>query len=120
MYTSMSRSLASLEFLVHVPWGLAPAGLSMITVAVPDDASILTIEPHRLPAGWTQSPSLGKVAEVGTDWLTRGESLLLRVPTALVMLEWNVLINPRHREIARVRILTVAPFEYDPRLLGER
>jgi RES domain-containing protein len=116
----MSRSLASLEFLVHVPWGLAPADLSLITISVPDDASVRTIESHHLPAGWAQSPPPGQVADVGTDWLTKGESLLLRVPTALVMAEWNVLINPRHREIAQVRILAIEPFEYDPRLLGER
>jgi len=120
VYASTSRSLASLEFLVHVPWGIAPADLSMISIFIPDDASLEVLHLDDLPAGWESSPPPLKIADLGTNWLMKAESLLLQVPTALVMSEWNLLINPAHPESAGVRIIDIEQFRYDPRLKGER
>ena len=37
IYTSTTRALATVEFLVHVPIGLIPKGLGIATIELPDD-----------------------------------------------------------------------------------
>ena len=48
---------------------------------------------------------------------TRGRYALLFVPSAMVPEEWNLLINPRHADTARITVVFTARFSFDPRLL---
>jgi RES domain-containing protein len=38
------------------------------------------------------------------------------VPSAVVPLEVNYLLNPAHRDFRRIRVATPQPFAFDPRL----
>jgi hypothetical protein len=49
--------------------------------------------------------------------MDRGRTLVLRVPSAPVPEEMNVLLNPRHSGMRRVRILAERRFFFDPRLV---
>lgn len=42
---------------------------------------------------------------------------LLRVPSAVVPEESNVLIDPNHPRAGEVAVVSVRPFAFDPRLL---
>ena len=44
------------------------------------------------------------------------KSLLLRVPSAIVANEYNFLINPRHSEAVKVRLVDTESFLFDTRL----
>ena len=59
-------------------------------------------------------------AEAGNAWLDGLLSALLMVPSAIVPDEFNVLLNPRHADAAKVTATTVRPWTYDARLLVER
>jgi RES domain-containing protein len=50
LYTSKSRALAALEFLVHLPLSLAPSGLKIVTLQIPDETAIDEIPLSDLPA----------------------------------------------------------------------
>jgi RES domain-containing protein len=41
----------------------------------------------------------------------------IRLPSAVVPADHNILINPDHPEFKRLHIHSVEPFEFDPRLL---
>lgn len=45
------------------------------------------------------------------------ESLLLRVPSAIVEQEFNVLINPLHQDMKHLWILKIERFTFDKRLV---
>lgn len=107
IYTAASPSLALLEVLVHLdlPPELIPADYMLLSVEIPDDAPIEELD--ELPA---------EPKAVGDDFLIRGSALALKVPSAVVPQESNALINPRHPAAARVRLVTQAPFRFDPRL----
>ena len=115
--TSESRALAALEYLVHLPPGLAPPNLSLREFELPDDVSINTMLITTLPPGWKTYPPLDITMMIGTDWLQTNSSLLLRVPSVIVEQESNVLINPSHPEFKQVKALAPQPFAFDPRLL---
>ena len=47
-------------------------------------------------------------------------SLLLRVPSAIVPEEGNILVNPRHPEARKLRVASTRPFRFDARLADRR
>jgi RES domain-containing protein len=61
--------------------------------------------------------ALESTQAIGTAWLMGTTSVGLRVPSTVVPVESNVLLNPRHPEMNRVRILRNEPFRFDSRLL---
>ena len=117
IYTSESRSLASLEFLVHVPLAYEPLDLSIATISVPDDCPAEVIDASALPRAWRQYPAPTALADIGTDWVRRGDSLVLWVPSVLVPDESNIIINPSHPEMPDVAIADVRPYAFDDRLV---
>jgi len=53
---------------------------------------------------------------VGDAWLHSGSSLGLLVPSRVIPLERNVLLNPRHPAMVEVRVAVSVPFVFDDRL----
>jgi RES domain-containing protein len=117
VYSAESRALATVEYLVHVPLSLVPRDLSLVTLHIPDDIPYTTIATTDLPANWRDYPPPPALADLGGQWATALEALLLRVPSAVVVQEHNVLINPRHPDMPYITIAQVEPYQFDARLL---
>jgi RES domain-containing protein len=116
LYASESRSLATVEYLVHLSMPEVPAGLSIATLEIPDDIRPGEIRPASLPRSWREHPAPAALAELGTKWARANRGLLLRVPSAVVEGEFNLLINPAHRAMPRVRIVRVERYRMNARL----
>ena len=101
VYTAATPSLAVLEVLVHLdlPPDLIPDDMVLLAIDVPDDATL-----HRLD----RTP---------TDADACRQALGLRVPSVVVPQEANLLLNVRHADMTRVRVVGTDPFRFDPRLL---
>ena len=117
VYTASSAALAALEVLVHVDPLTAPADLRLLAIELPDDLSIEVLEPITLPEGWHSVPAPAALQTLGSSWLTSGRTAALNVPSAVIKVERNFLLNPRHPEVQRVRILSDEAFSFDTRLL---
>jgi RES domain-containing protein len=117
LYTSETRSLAMLEFLVHVSWMQAPSDLGLATLEILNEIQPEILSPADLPHDWRLYPAPPRLADWGSDWVHSQRSLLLRVPSAVVEQEHNILINPGHSDIVRVTVLEVKDLEFDRRLL---
>jgi RES domain-containing protein len=117
VYTASSAALAALEVLVHVDPLTAPNDLRLLAVELPDDLPMETLDPASLPAGWNAVPAPPALQALGTSWLTGGRTAALIVPSAVITVEQNVLLNPRHPDMRRVRIIGDDPFSFDTRLL---
>lgn len=111
VYTSKSLSLAVLEYLVHVDPDNLPDSLVSLRIHVPDDVSKEVYKQNPVPQEIAASA-------IGDYWIRRNEALLLIVPSAVVQ-EDNVLINPRHRQMKRIKVLETRPFQFDSRLLSK-
>lgn len=106
VYTASSLALAVLEVLVHLPPAMRRSGglPAMVAVAldVPDaDISDVVAGPDD--------------RATGDAWALSG-SLALRVPSRVIRHDMNILINPRHPDIALVSVALQEPFEFDDRL----
>ncbi|MFM2053632.1 MAG: hypothetical protein RL456_1669 [Pseudomonadota bacterium] len=118
VYAAESAALAALEVLVHVDPLDAPDDLRLLALELPDDLGIERVEPADLPARWASVPAPDELARLGSDWLASRRSAGLSVPSAVIPIERNLLLNPLHPGIAQVRVVEDRPFSFDPRLLG--
>ncbi len=116
IYTSESISLATVEYLVHVPLSIAPTNLSLATLQIPDEIIPKEIKNRDLPVNWRNYPAPSKLADSGSNWARMKESLLLRVPSVVVEYEFNILINPLHSDMKHVTILQIENYKADKRL----
>ena len=116
IYASESRSLAAMELLVHVSLTDIPEEIKIVSIGIPDTSIPNQINPSHLPKDWRKNPAPFSLADIGTKWVFSMESLLLRVPSAVMMHEFNILINPMHPDMKSVNIVEEETFIYDERL----
>lgn len=114
IYLADSLALAQLEKRVHTPMR-PPRDLVAVEAIVPA-AAVASAEGVVLPDDWDADNvdwSVGSAASqgIGDDWLARGTSLLLRVPSVVVPVGWSYLLNPAHPDARRVRTRRI---EYRP------
>lgn len=120
LYTASNPALATVELVVHVDANLLPTDLRLAFIEVPDNASSSLLEPESLPKDWRIFPAPAVLAERGTRWAESRQTLMLRVPSAVVADDFNVLLNPAHPELTNVRIEKDTPYGFDERLLTRR
>ena len=108
----------SLEFLVHVPLSLLPPDLMIISIDIPNGLSIEHMSLTDLPTNWRSIPAPAALAEFGSTWAKSNRSLILRVPSAIIDAEFNILINPNHPEIGEITINKIEVYSVDSRLFG--
>jgi len=118
IYTSESRALAVLEFYVHLSRSVILPGLSIVSIEIPDSISRKEIAMSDLPKNWRTYPAPPELAAIGAEWVRPRESLLLRVPSAIMPPERNILINPVHSEMRKVRIIEIEEYGLDQRLIS--
>lgn len=116
VYLAATPALALLEVRVHLelPPGLLPDDYVLMKVNAPDDVERRNIRQEDLPAGWQEREELCR--PFGDSWLEGAGSALLRVPSAIIEVERNVLLNPQHPDAARVHIEEISSFKWDQRL----
>lgn len=118
VYTAESRALACVEYLVHVPAAIIPKNLKIAAIEIPDDIAPKEVSTSELPKNWrSYNPPPLELAELGTKWARKGETLLFRVPSAVVEHEYNIIINPLHPDIKHVVVKLIENFIYDDRLI---
>lgn len=117
LYCAASRALACLETIVHLNAQGLPLNRYLVEIAVPDDLwSGAEMAAALLAVGWNACPA-GKVSiAFGTGWAAERRSAVLRVPSVIVPEEENILINPLHPDLSRIRANKVRQWLYDMRL----
>lgn len=117
VYTASSVSLAILETLTHVDTQSIP-DLVVFRVEVPDELERTQILVEDLPKGWRKVPGPQELMTIGDEWIDAGGTALLMVPSALVPIEMNVVINPQHDDFIKLDISQAFDLPLDKRLLS--
>jgi RES domain-containing protein len=116
VYTSATLSLAALETLVHMEIEDAGNMFAYIRADIPEDIQIDRIDINQLPSNWRNIPAPPSLAAIGNQWFDSGNTAVLAVPSAVIPIENNYLINPLHRDFSRIQIYDPQSFELDPRM----
>ena len=116
VYTAEHASLAALEMLAHLQRSSVLLSYALIPCEIPDDL-IETLDRKALPRPWRASPAPAALQRLGDEWAASMRSVALEVPSAIVDVENNVLLNPAHPDFAKVVIGEAIGFAYDVRLV---
>ncbi len=117
VYLAESPAGALVEALVHVQATCAaelPKHYQLLEIALPDDVLGDDVSP-KLGRTWRDEPAITRA--LGDAWLAAQGSLLLRVPSAVVGRSFNRLFNPQHAQAASAKVMSVARYPFDDRLL---
>ena len=117
-YAASSISLAAWETRAHFGRGAAlPWNRFLVRIDVPDEvwAARQTLD-RPPPVGWDAIPEGIVSRNQGSTWLKAAATALLAVPSVIIDEEDNVLINPAHRDCARITASKVRRFVYDHRV----
>jgi RES domain-containing protein len=111
VYAAQNLSLAILEVIVHLELALElfPPDYVKIEIDIAADIAVerVSMLPHTASA----------MLELGAQWYEAGKTAVLTVPSVIVTEECNVLLNPGHRDFAKVRRARPRPFRLDTRLV---
>lgn len=117
LYTSQHKSLALLELIVHFS-ALKALGqdYSFAIIDIPE-SDIVSIDKNELPENWLlpNNPILHTLTKTYFKDLN---SLVLKVPSALVRDEYNYLINPLHFDFDGINVLDIEPALVDERFIN--
>lgn len=119
IYTSGSRSLACLENLVHRGTSASIGLFRTMVIEIPDPVGIRNTDHLKFPADWFSDPSRSWSRTTGSEWIGAGRSAVLRVPSAIIPEEYNFLINPKHPDFSKIRLLRTETFRFDPRIFAK-
>ena len=115
IYTAASPELAHSEFMIHLK-NLPPATSYLVVLQIPDE-NILEIKVENLPEGWRNRANMHLTQEFTKTWFKESKYLAMRVPSAIVPMSYNYLINPNHSDIEKVNIIQSELFIFDERFM---
>lgn len=115
VYLAESRALAALEILVHAPREALLLEWIVIELDIPDDW-IEKVPVSRLPERWRERPSSQDAQIFGSEWLSGGKKVALRLPSVVVPQEFSMLLNPLHADMRKIKVGPPVPFSFDERL----
>jgi RES domain-containing protein len=103
VYCSSSLSLATLESFVHFSSLTVPSVPQVsFRVSLPDSVPVERFNHTKLPANWRDNPGPTELQDFGDEWATSLRTVAMLVSSAVTPIEDNVLLNPRHPDMAQV------------------
>lgn len=114
VYISEFISLSILEILVRANKFTSPDTYTLLSIQIPESSTV-TIELKKLKSEWQNS--IEYTRSIGEEFLRDNQTLVLKVPSAIVTQEHNFLINPLHKDFKKVKIVHSELLELDKRLL---
>ena len=116
LYCAPNPATAVLEIMVQAQVR-EPAAFSrhrFIKLEIPDEISCDSVDESQLPTDWSRRVSVTRAW--GDRWLREAHAAVLTVRSVLVPETYNLIINPRHADAARIKRLTSFPYPLDSRL----
>lgn len=115
VYCSENRALALLEYYVHSDnVALLPKDLLLAVIEIPDELPVKTLE--KLPDNWKQYPYTSKTTSVFTKHVQKEDFFALKVPSTIIPMENNIILNPLYSRFHEVKIIEYVSVPLDARL----
>ncbi len=115
VYCSENISLALLEYYVHSEnIAYLPKEILVAKIEFPDDFVIEELK--EIPERWNQYPYSSKTTEIFTKLSKDRNIFALRVPSTIVGLESNIILNPLYKDFGKVEVIEFINLPIDERL----
>jgi len=115
VYCSENVSLALLEYYVHAKnVAYLPSNVLVAQITFPDNLAIEEIAD--LPKDWNRYPYSSSTSVIFSDFARDRNAFALRVPSTIVGVESNIILNPLYKDFGKVEIADFIELPIDPRL----
>ncbi len=112
-------SLALLEYYVHsLNVAYLPKEILVAKILFPDN--FLIEELKSLPKGWNDYPYTPNTTDIFTNLVNNENIFALRVPSTIVNLESNIILNPLYEDFGKVKIVEFINLPFDERLTRDK
>lgn len=116
IYASETVPLALLENMVRRQGVGFNADFKVMFIEIPDDAIIESVAENELETGWRDPNDYSQCQPLGDRWFNAGKALALKVPSAVMPLSYNFVINTIHPDYPRVELVEVTDLVPDSRI----
>lgn len=117
LYAADQPATALLETLVHAGRAdLVTADYVLFEIEIDVAADLLTFPDTVLPSDWQAWPWPASTQTLGTFWHDRRDSVALSVPSAVIPMHRNILLNIQHPRFPGLAIKGPMPFPIDTHL----
>ncbi|NRR28685.1 RES family NAD+ phosphorylase [Oxalobacteraceae bacterium] len=115
LYAGTTIAITALEKFVHI--GSAPLPpLLLVAIDIPDSTTVFDPGLAGMPPAWAAMPTSATAQALGKRFLSSGAELAMKVPSAIIPEEFNIVINPQHPDYANVGLSVVRRFTFDTRM----
>ena len=115
IYTGENVEIALLEVLANITIPLLH-NYNLVKIAIPDN-SIDVLNSKDLPKNCKHYPAPKNITKMGDEWIKSNNSVALKVPSCIILTANNYILNCNHPDIKKVKIISIAPFKIDSRLV---
>jgi RES domain-containing protein len=115
VYLAEHLSLAILEMVVHFDRTDKIGSFVAVPVTF-EQNSVYTVPVASLPENWSALPIPSATQQMGKQWLDKNDHLVMKVPSSVVSIEANYVINPLHKDFKRIEIGRPMALRIDPRI----
>jgi RES domain-containing protein len=116
IYTAGNRSLAMAEVAVHLTFATLPSDYIMTSIFIPDDISLLQLTASDLPVNWNMFPHPNSTQSIGDKFIADNAYCVLQIPSVVTQGDYNFLINPKHPQFKKIKIISTEKFPFDKRI----
>ncbi|MDD3004800.1 RES family NAD+ phosphorylase [Flavobacterium sp.] len=119
IYCSENISLALLEYYVHSEnIATLPEKIAVAKIEIPNEFVIEELS--ELPERWNQYPYSSNTTEIFSKKALNREFLGIKVPSTIVPLEFNFVLNPLFRKFGEIEIIGFIDLSIDERLKTDK
>jgi RES domain-containing protein len=118
VYLADSLALANLEVMVHGVSYETLQNYVCILTSIPKKIT-QEVDLKSLPRNWRNDLPPAELREIGDRWLNGKKSAVLKVPSAVIPVEFNYVLNPRHKDFGKIEIAEPLSLTFDKRLFGD-
>lgn len=114
LYTAENISLAVLEIVVNADRHFIPPTYQLLKLFISDTIEFSSISKDKLKQEWKDD--FEYTQWIGSEFIKQNKHLVMKVPSAVVDEEHNYLFNPLHKDFKKLKITSIAGFQFDQRL----
>jgi RES domain-containing protein len=116
IYAAESIPLAFMESMIRRKGIGFNDEFRIMIIGIPDTLAITAVDPDSAASGWRDFFDYSICQSIGNDWYDKGLTPILKVPSAVLTTNFNLVINSLHPDFKQIRLLETTNLVPDERI----
>lgn len=114
LYTSASPALCAVEMHQYIPPSFPPKNHSLLEIEILKRKIFTVEEAFFANEDWMKNIAITQA--IGNQFIQQNDFLVMKVPSAMITACYNFLLNPNHKDFAKVKIINTIQFPIEGKL----